>query len=71
MRGYWGPMLALAWKDVLLEIRSRDIVVSVLVFAVLVIVIFNFALDPTPQMVALVAPGILWVSFLFGRGRCR
>ncbi len=66
MRGYWGPMLALAWKDVLLEIRSRDIVVSVLVFAVLVIVIFNFALDPTPQMVALVAPGILWVSFMFG-----
>ncbi len=66
MRRFWGPMLALVWKDILLEIRSRDIIVSVLVFAVLVIVIFNFALNPTPQMIALVAPGILWVAFIFG-----
>ena len=59
-------MFALLWKDVLLELRTKDIVVSVLVFALLVIVIFNFAIDPTPQMVVLVAPGILWVAFLFG-----
>lgn len=63
---FWKPMLALLWKDILLELRSKDIVVSVFVFALLVIVIFNFALDPTPQMVALVAPGILWVAFTFG-----
>jgi heme exporter protein B len=56
----------LLWKDILLEVRSKDIVVSVLVFALLVMVIFNFAIDPTPQMVALVAPGILWVAFTFG-----
>ena len=59
-------MFALLWKDVLLELRTKDIVVSVLVFSLLVIVIFNFAIDPTPQMVVLVAPGILWVAFLFG-----
>ena len=66
MKDFWGPIAAILWKDILLEIRSKDIVVSVLVFAVLVIVIFNFALDPTPQSVALVAPGILWVAFAFG-----
>ncbi|MCH8155904.1 MAG: heme exporter protein CcmB, partial [Proteobacteria bacterium] len=56
----------MTFKDIVLEARSKDIVVSVLVFALLVIVIFNFALDPTPQTLALVSPGILWVSFIFG-----
>ena len=66
MKGYWSPILALVWKDVLLEIRTKDIVVSVLVFAMLAMVIFNFAIDPTPRMVAQVAPGILWVAITFG-----
>ena len=66
MRAFWSPVLALLWKDVLQELRSKDTLVSVLVFALLVLVIFNFAINPTPQMVALVAPGILWVAFTFG-----
>lgn len=65
MSGFWVPMFAVLWKDVLMELRTKDIIVSVLVFALLVIVIFNFALDPTPQMVVLVAPGILWVAVIF------
>ena len=66
MRSLLSPVLALLWKDVVLELRTKDIVVSVLLFALLVIVIFNFAIDPTPQRVAVVAPGILWVAFIFG-----
>ena len=60
------PVLAIVWKDILLETRSKDIVVSVLVFSLLVIVIFNFAIEPTPRLVVLVAPGVLWVAFVFG-----
>ena len=66
LRRFWGPVLALLWKDILLELRTKDIIVSVLVFALLVIVIFNFAISPTPQTVTYVAPGILWVAFTFG-----
>ena len=66
MRSFLSPVLALLWKDVVLELRTKDIVVSVLLFSLLVIVIFNFAIDPTPQRVAVVAPGILWVAFIFG-----
>ena len=66
MKDFWGPIATLVWKDVLLELRTKDIVVSVLVFALLVIVIFSFALDPTPKTVAVVAPGVLWVAFTFG-----
>ena len=59
-------VLTILWKDVILELRTKDIVVSALVFALLVIVVFSFAITPTPQTVAFVAPGILWVSFTFG-----
>lgn len=65
MRDFLGPVAALAWKDILLEIRTRDIVVSVLVFALLVVVVFNFALNVTPGTVNELAPGILWVAFAF------
>ena len=65
MRDFLGPVAALAWKDILLEIRSRDIVVSVVVFSLLVVVMFSFALNVTPTVVKELAPGILWVSFVF------
>lgn len=63
--GVLRPVLVLVWKDILLELRSRDIIVSVLVFGVLVVVVFNFALNVTPQRVTELAPGILWVAFAF------
>jgi len=59
------PALLVAWKDVLLELRSREVVLASLVFAVLVMVLFNFALNVTPETVDILAPGILWVSFVF------
>ena len=45
------PVLILVGKDILLEWRSRDLVVSVLVFSLLIVVVFNFALNVTPQRV--------------------
>ncbi len=66
MRDYLYPVITILWKDVLLETRSKDIIVSVLVFALLVIVVFNFAINPTPQTVTFIAPGVLWIAFLFG-----
>ena len=65
MRQFLGPVVALAWKDILLEVRTRDIVVSVAVFAFLVMVVFNFALNVTPKLEEDLAPGILWVTFVF------
>ena len=59
------PVLIILWKDLLLELRSRDIIISVLVFGLLVVVVFNFALNVTPRLVNDLAPGILWVAFAF------
>ena len=60
-----GPVLVLVWKDLLLEWRSRDMVVSVLFFGLLLVVLFNFALDTTSQRIGFLAPGILWLAFTF------
>ena len=57
--------LAIAWKDVRLEIRSRDTVVSALIFGLIVVVVFNFGLNRTPGSLAPVAPGLLWVAYGF------
>lgn len=65
MKRFLSPILVLVWKDILLEVRSRELVISVLVFGLLVAVVFNFALDVTPQRVTAIAPGILWVAFAF------
>ncbi len=62
---FWRKAMAVTWKDALSEMRTREIVFSVLVFALLVIVVFNFAFGTAQTTVALVAPGILWVTFTF------
>ena len=62
---WWAPILAILWKDVLLESRTREMVMPILLFSFLVIVVFNFVIDPKPALVAAVAPGVLWVSFTF------
>ena len=65
MREFLGPVLTLAWKDILQEVRSKDVVVSVLVFGFLVVVVFSFALNVTPRVIDDLASGILWVAFAF------
>ena len=59
------PIGVLVWKDILLELRSRELIISMLVFGLMLVVVFNFALSVTPQRVTTLAPGILWASFAF------
>jgi len=54
--------LAIAAKDIRAELRSRTALVSALVFAALVLVIFNFARDPTALSATDLAPSALWVT---------
>ncbi len=62
---YWQKIMAITWKDTVSEMRTREIISSVLVFTLLVIVIFNFAFGTNQTTINLVAPGILWVTFTF------
>ena len=62
---FWRKTFAITRKDVISEFRSREIIISVLVFVLLVIVIFNFAFGSTEEVMKLTAPGMLWVTFAF------
>jgi len=57
--------LAIVWKDVLAELRTKEMFSSMFVFALLLIVIFSFSFDLRVEKVAEVAPGVLWVTFAF------
>ena len=57
--------LLLARKDLAIEFRTRTAFFSAVVFALLGIVIFYFAWDPTAVAAIDLAPGVLWVIFTF------
>ncbi len=70
---FLAQVSALVAKDVQLELRTRDTLTAVLVFGLLVLVTFNFALDIRPEIAQAVGPGILWIAVVFtgpvGMGR--
>ncbi|MEQ9618853.1 MAG: heme exporter protein CcmB [Deltaproteobacteria bacterium] len=58
-------MLAIVRKDIVTELRTKEIFTSMLTFALLVIVIFNFAFGFSAEIVRLAAPAMLWITFTF------
>jgi heme exporter protein B len=64
---YVRKILAIIWKDIVAELRTKEMFSAMFVFAVLVIVVFNFAFDlrVSGDRVRQVAPGALWVAFAF------
>jgi heme exporter protein B len=63
--GFFRAMGAIVWKDLAAELRSRELISAMLVFALLVILIFNFALELDIKTRATVTAGVLWVIFIF------
>ena len=56
---------AIIFKDIVIELRSKESISSMLMFGILVLVIFMFAFAATSVEKALIAPGSLWVAFSF------
>lgn len=65
IRGFLRALGAVIWKDLAAEMRSREMLSAMLVFALLVILIFNFALELDPKTRGGVTAGVLWVTFAF------
>lgn len=68
----------IAWKDLRVELRSREILFNMAFFAAMIVVLFSFAFlkeakDGEVVAVADVTPGFLWIAVLFsatlGMGR--
>src|SRR5437016_6493576 len=65
IRIFINQTFAILWKDIRCELRSKQTWMGMGLFALLVLVIFNFAFDLRVDNKAAVAPGALWVSFVF------
>jgi heme exporter protein B len=61
----WRDALLVAGKDLRIEARSRVVVAEVAPFALVVLVLFAFALDPARGTLRTAAAGLLWVTVLF------
>jgi heme exporter protein B len=55
----------LVWKDLLLELRRRDSLLTMFFFGTLLLFVFHFSFDLAPERVAEMAPALLWLAFLF------
>jgi len=47
------------------ELRSREIIPTILVFGALVVVVMNFAFEPSREESERIAPGVIWIAIAF------
>ena len=55
----------LLWKDLLLELRRRESLLTMFFFGTLLLFVFHFSFDLAPDKIAEMAPALLWLAFLF------
>ncbi|MDP4161593.1 MAG: heme exporter protein CcmB [Bacillota bacterium] len=57
--------LLLAKKDLLSELKTKQVLATMIIFAGLVILVFSFAFDPANNTTRAVIPGVIWVIIVF------
>ncbi len=65
MRSFLAQSWLIYRKDMVVEYRTRERVVTMFVFSLIVMVIFNFAFNTGSNVVERVVPGMIWVAFAF------
>ncbi len=62
---YLKVIAAIAWKDLRAEIRGREMVTSMMLFAAISVLIFSFALELDDQAQQETVSGVLWVTIAY------
>lgn len=65
MNRYINQVAAIVWKDLITELKTRELFSSMFIFSLLVIIIFIFSINLSIVKASEVGPGVLWVAFLF------
>jgi heme exporter protein B len=63
--GFLRAIVAVVRKDLTAELRSHELLGAMLVFALLVVLIFNFAMELDIRTRETITSGVLWVTFSF------
>jgi len=63
----WRQFKAILRKDLVMELRTREMVTSMGLYAILTMVVYQIALTEAGEAldVRLVMPGLIWVAFIF------
>ncbi len=62
----WGTLTAIIGKDLRIEGRQRDNVAAAAMYAIVCLLIFNFALDAPGTDTTHLVPGLIWVTITYG-----
>lgn len=62
----WRAVGTILWKDLKIELQTKEAFSASFVFALMVLVIFNFTLDLTSEEALKMGSGFLWIAFAFG-----
>ncbi|MCX8084238.1 MAG: heme exporter protein CcmB [Calditerrivibrio sp.] len=65
MKKYFSTIFHIIEKDLLHEIRTKEVINSMLVFALLVVVVFSFIFEPGAEYKIDISAGILWMAIIF------
>ncbi len=63
--GFWRAVLALTVKDLRAEVRGRELINAMLLFSVMAVLIFSFALELDREARETSIAGIFWVTVIF------
>jgi heme exporter protein B len=62
---FFRQSLTIAQKDLRSELRSKEALNASLAFALVILLLFSFAFDPTAEQTREIAGGLLWIVFAF------
>ncbi|MEC9491233.1 MULTISPECIES: heme exporter protein CcmB [Flexistipes] len=65
MKNYLKTVFNIVEKDLLLELKSKEVVVSMLLFSLLVVIVFSFIFEPGAAYKDNLVGGILWMAIIF------
>ncbi len=62
---YFKALFTIVKKDVLMEMRTKEVVNASLVFAILLVIVFSFIMEPGSEVEKKIAGGIFWMAVTF------
>jgi len=65
MRAYFTTLIRIFYKDLVLELKSKDIINSMLFYALIIIVIFSFVITSGSKVYNELSVGIIWIAIVF------
>jgi heme exporter protein B len=62
---FFRQVAVITFKDLRAELRTKEALNASLAFALMILLLFSYTFEPTPEMMNEVSGGILWIVFAF------